>query len=94
MPGIRSDQADAQIRQVIQRALSDVAPEVDLDTIDPIKDLREQVDIDSVGFMTFVIGLHRELNIEIPDADVSKLTTLKGCSKIPDGETQSGLMLC
>ena len=78
---MRPETAEGRIRQVIQRALSDVAPEVDLDTIDPIKDLREQADIDSVGFMTFVIGLHRELNIEIPDADVSKLTTLKGCSK-------------
>jgi acyl carrier protein len=26
-----------------------------------------------------VIGLHKELGIEIPDADVSKLVTLNGC---------------
>lgn len=78
---MKTNASDVQVREVIRRALSDVAPEVDLDAIDPLKDLREQADIDSVGFMTFVIGLHRELNIEIPDADVSKLTTLKGCSK-------------
>jgi acyl carrier protein len=71
----------ADVREVIRRALSDVAPEIDLDAIDPAKDLREQADIDSVGFLTFVIGLHRELNIEIPDADASKLTTLNGCAE-------------
>jgi hypothetical protein len=26
-----------------------------------------------------VIGLHKELNIDIPDADVPKLVTLNGC---------------
>jgi acyl carrier protein len=78
---MKTNASDVQIREVIRRALSDVAPEVDPANIDPIKDLREQADIDSVGFMTFIIGLHRELDIEIPDADVSKLTTLEGCSR-------------
>jgi acyl carrier protein len=41
--------------------------------------LRDQIDIDSVDFLNFVIGLHKALNIEIPDADVAKLTTLNGC---------------
>lgn len=77
---MHANAAETEIREVIRRALSDVAPEVDLDTIDPAKDLREQADIDSVGFLTFVIGLHRALNIEIPDADAPKLTTLNGCT--------------
>jgi acyl carrier protein len=32
-----------------------------------------------VDFLNFVIGLHKELNVDIPDADVAKLTTLNGC---------------
>jgi acyl carrier protein len=52
---------------------------VDFDTIDPAKDLRDQIDIDSVDFLNFVIGLHKQLGVEIPDADVSKLVTLDGC---------------
>ena len=71
---------EAEIRQVVREALSNVAPEVDLDAIDPAKDLRDQIDIDSVDFLNFVIGLHKELGVEIPDADVSKLTTLNGCA--------------
>lgn len=70
---------DGEIRGVVREALSNVAPEVDFNAIDPAKDLRDQIDIDSVDFLNFVIGLHKALNIEIPDADVAKLTTLNGC---------------
>jgi acyl carrier protein len=62
----------------VREALSNVAPEVDLNAIAPAKDIRDQIDIDSVDFLNFVIGLHKELGIEIP-ADVPKLGTLKGC---------------
>jgi acyl carrier protein len=70
---------EVEIKQAVRDALSNVAPEVDLDAIDPARDLRDQIDIDSVDFLNFVIGLHKELDIEIPDADVSKLVTLDGC---------------
>jgi acyl carrier protein len=70
---------EAEVNQVVRDALSNIAPEVDLDGINPAKDLREQIDIDSVDFLNFVIGLHKALNIEIPDADAGKLTTLNGC---------------
>jgi len=70
---------DGEIRELVREALSNVAPEVDFNAIDPAKDLRDQIDIDSVDFLNFVIGLHKALNIEIPDTDVAKLTTLNGC---------------
>ncbi len=70
---------EVEIKQAVRDALSHVAPEVELDAIDPAKDLRDQIDIDSVDFLNFVIGLHKEFNIEIPDADVAKLSTLNGC---------------
>lgn len=70
---------ESEIRQIVRQALNNVAPEVDLDAIDPAKDVRDQIDIDSVDFLNFVIGLHKELGVEIPDADVGKLVTLNGC---------------
>ena len=70
---------ETEMRQIVRQALSNVAPEVDVDAIDPAKDLRDQIDIDSVDFLNFVIGLHKELGVDIPDADVAKLTTIKGC---------------
>jgi acyl carrier protein len=70
---------ESEIRQVVHQALNNVAPEVDVNAIDPAKDMRDQIDIDSVDFLNFVIGLHKELGIEIPESDVSKLVTLNGC---------------
>ena len=67
------------IQEVVLRALGNVAPEVDLESIDPSKDLRDQIDIDSVDFLNFVLGLHKELAVDIPDSDVAKITTLNGC---------------
>ena len=70
---------EKEIREVVLRALGNVAPEVQLESLDPSKDLRDQIDIDSVDFLNFVIGLHKELGIEIPDADMPKLATLQSC---------------
>ena len=70
---------EAEIKQVVHDALGNVAPEADVDALNPGKDLRDQIDIDSVDFLNFVIGLHKELKVGIPDADVAKLSTLNGC---------------
>jgi acyl carrier protein len=70
---------ESEIRQIVHQALSNIAPEVDVASLDPGKELPDQIDIDSVDFLNFVIGLHKELNIDIPDADVAKLVTLNGC---------------
>lgn len=71
---------DNQIREVVLRVLGRIAPEADLSAIDPGVSLRDQLDIDSVDFLNFMIGLHKELGVEIPDADVSKFGTLDGCA--------------
>jgi len=68
-----------EIREIVHQALSNVAPEVDVASLDPGRNLRDQIDMDSVDFLNFVIGLHKELNLEIPDPDVAKLATLNGC---------------
>ena len=70
---------ESEIKQVVREALSNVAPEVDLENVDPTRDLRDQIDVDSVDFLNFVIGLHKALGIEIPDADLPKLATLNSC---------------
>jgi acyl carrier protein len=67
------------IREMVRRSFGNVAPEVNFDSIDPAKDLRDQIDIDSVDFLNFVIALHKELGIETPDSDMPKRATLRGC---------------
>jgi acyl carrier protein len=69
-----------EIQAVVLRVLSDVAPEIDPSRIRPDVGLREQIDLDSMDFLNFLIALHKELGIEIPEADYSKLVTLDACT--------------
>jgi acyl carrier protein len=71
---------DAEIRTVLQEELGNIAPEMDLQTIDPSADLREALDIDSMDFLNFVIAVHHRLGVDIPELDYPKLVTLDGAA--------------
>ena len=68
-----------EIRETILRILSKIAPEADLSRIKPNLRIRDQLDIDSMDLLNFVIELHKELRVEIPESDYPKLSTLDGC---------------
>jgi len=68
-----------QIKAVVERTLGAIAPEADMSRIDPEAALRDQLDIDSMDFLNFAIGLHKALNVEIPEASYPKLATLNCC---------------
>ena len=68
-----------EIKRVVLRALGEIAPEVDLAAIEPGVGLRDQVDLDSMDVLNFVVALHDALGIEIPEADYPHLATLEAC---------------
>jgi acyl carrier protein len=69
---------DIDIHKVVQEELNNIAPEVDLATIDPAEDLREAFDIDSMDFLNFITAIHHRFGVDIPELDYSKLVTLDG----------------
>jgi acyl carrier protein len=72
---------DAEIRKLVQEELNNIAPEVDMATIDPAADLREAMDIDSMDFLNFITAVHHRLGVDIPEIDYPKLITLAGATK-------------
>ena len=68
-----------EIRGIVLHVLGQVAPEADLSKLKPNLRIRDQLDIDSMDLLNIVIALHQELNVEIPEADYSKLATLDDC---------------
>jgi acyl carrier protein len=70
---------DQEIQARVLAALGQVAPEADLATLDPTVNIREQLDVDSMDFLTFVMELDRELGVDVPEADYGKIATLDGC---------------
>ena len=67
---------EKQIRENVVKNLIMIAPELDPVALKPDKLLREQVDLDSFDWLRFLLAIHEQLNVEIPEADYHKLTTL------------------
>ncbi|MEX1008648.1 MAG: acyl carrier protein [Acidimicrobiia bacterium] len=70
---------DEELHRIVRAVLSQVAPEANLETLDADVDLAEQIDIDSMDFLNFVIGLEEATGVDIPERDYAQLATLAGC---------------
>lgn len=81
---------DAEIRDVVLGALSRVAPEVRHVTLAGGEALRDQVDIDSMDFLNFIIALHETLGVSIPESDYPKLSTLDAIVSYLHGRLAAG----
>jgi acyl carrier protein len=66
-----------ELRRTVIDALARIAPEVDPHTIRAEAPLRDQVDIDSMDFLHFVVALHQRLGVEIPESDYAQLSTIE-----------------
>jgi acyl carrier protein len=67
-----------EIRAIAADVLREIAPEADLSTVADDEDLRDALDLDSMDFLNFTIGLARRTGVAIPEADAPKLRTLAG----------------
>ena len=72
---------DAELRDVVTRALKRIAPEADVAAVAGNADLREEIDIDSMDLLNFFVALHDQLKVDIAEADYGRLTTIDGCVK-------------
>ena len=60
-------------------SLTKAAPDIDRNLLDPGMNFRDQLEIDSVDFLGFVLDLEKQLKIRIPEVDYPKLSSMKGC---------------
>jgi acyl carrier protein len=65
-----------EIRTTIVRLLCDVAPEADPAEIQPDVEFRDQLDIDSMDLLNFVVAVDQELGVEIPEREYRRLGTV------------------
>jgi acyl carrier protein len=70
--------SNIDVAVVLPEELGNIAPEIDLKTVDAGADLREALDIDSMDFLNFVTAIHHRLGVDIPEIDYPKLVTLDG----------------
>ena len=71
-----------EIKVRVLRILGEIAPEADLTHLKTDVSFRDQLDIDSMDFLNFVIALDEELDVRILESDYAKLATLEGCIEL------------
>ena len=65
-----------QIAAAVLAELKRIAPEVEEGELRPDRPLRDQVDLDSMDWLNFLVALHERLKVEIPESDYARLGTL------------------
>lgn len=79
-----------EIRAKVLEVLGTIAPEADLTTIKPDVNFRDQIDIDSMDYLNFVIALDEAFQANIPEVDYTKFVSLNACVEQLSQELQAG----
>ena len=68
-----------KIRDTLKAILRRLVPDADVDALAPDASLRESLAADSMDLLNFVVALHDELGVDVPELDYRKIDTLDGC---------------
>jgi len=68
---------DDEIRSRLLVLLTDIAPDIDPAAIDPKRQLRDQVDFDSMDRLHFAVAISEAFRVDIPEQDYPQLGTLQ-----------------
>jgi len=68
-----------ELQHTVLRLLGEIAPEADPASVKPDVSFREQLDIDSIDFLNFIVAVHKQFQIDVPESDYPELTTIDGC---------------
>jgi acyl carrier protein len=68
-----------QLRAKLTAILRRFLPDFDPKALEPDASLRKALAADSMDVLNFVVAIHDELGIDIPEADYPKIDTLDDC---------------
>lgn len=69
-----------EAKTLIFDILGEIAPEVEASDVDHSIDLTEQLDLDSMDYLTWMLAINKRTGIDIPQRDVSKFLTIDGAA--------------
>jgi acyl carrier protein len=67
-----------EIKAAVLAALRRVAPELDAEALRSDLPVRDQIDVDSMDFLNFLLEIDRSLGVDVPEVDYHEFTTLDG----------------
>jgi acyl carrier protein len=65
------------IKDLVCKLILDIAPEADMQNLDPNEELREELDLDSMDFMNLLDSIAKETAVNVPEGDYSKVNSLQ-----------------
>ena len=66
-----------EIKSTIIKNILEIAPDIEEDEIEPNENIQRSVEIDSFDFLKILTAMNEEVNVEVPEADYSKVDTLE-----------------
>jgi acyl carrier protein len=66
-----------QAHALVMRALEQAAPHLDVATVGSADDFRDDLELDSLDFLSFIEALAGESGVEVPEKDYSALTSVE-----------------
>ena len=70
---------DDELRTTILGVLKKIAPEADVATLAPNVEWQDQLDLDSMNLLSFMVGLEEATGVSVPERDYAKIATLDRC---------------
>lgn len=64
--------------------LLDIAPEIDEADLSDTELLRDQVDLDSMDWLNFLVRLHKRFDVDIPESEYASLRTINDLTEYID----------
>ena len=71
---------DLECRMLLAEVLADIAPDADLDSVSSDADIRTELDLDSLDFLSLVQGVSARTGVEIPERDYGRLVSISDWS--------------
>ncbi|MCB0932262.1 MAG: acyl carrier protein [Mycobacterium sp.] len=75
----------AEIRDGVVAELVAIAPEIEPDDLNDTELLRDQVDLDSMDWLNFLVRLHKRFEVDIPESQYASLRTIDDLTSYIDG---------
>ena len=69
-----------EIVDAIKDIIRTIAPDEELEGLDPGERLRDQIELDSMDFLDIVMELRKRYGVHVPEDDYKELATLDGCA--------------
>jgi acyl carrier protein len=73
-----------EIRAGVVDELTSIAPEIDAADLTDTDLLRDQVDLDSMDWLNFLVRLHKRFEVDIPESQYASLRTINDLTSYID----------